>query len=115
VQIFLFGALAISLLAVLFALQNNVPVMVTFLGWTFQGSLALVLFLAVVAGATASVLASLPTLIRGRWAGSQSRKQISALEVKLADSEQRLRELEQRARPPAPPEPVAPTPYRNTN
>ena len=49
-QIFLFGALAISLAAVLFALQNNIPVTVSFFGWTFSGSLAVILFLAVAAG-----------------------------------------------------------------
>jgi len=70
-QIFLFGALTVSLIAVLFALQNIVPVTVAFLAWTFQGSLALVLFVAFVAGAFASFLASLPSMVKGRRRGSQ--------------------------------------------
>jgi len=104
-QIFLFGALAVSLVAVLFALQNNVPVMVSFFWWTFNGSLALVLFLAVVAGALASSLASLPALVKGRLARSQHRKQVASLEASLAESQRKLREAEARVSPKAKPEP----------
>ena len=80
-QIFLFGALAISLVAVVFALQNIGPVTVTFLSYQFEGSLALVLFVALVCGALISFLASVPTLVRGRWETRDLRRQIAALEA----------------------------------
>jgi len=96
-QIFLFGALAISLLAVVFALQNIVPVTVTFMNVQFEGSLALVLFVAFVAGALVSFLASLPTLVKGRWAGHDLRRRVTELEAELAQQQQ-LRTAEDRLR-----------------
>lgn len=95
-QIFLFVSLAISLLALVFALQNNVPVTAVFFSWTIQGSLALLLFLSLIAGVLISFLASLPTLIKGRMAASQQRKQLAALETSLAESRRRISELEAR-------------------
>ncbi len=50
-QVFLLIALAIALVAVMFALQNIVPVTVAILAWTFEGSLALLLFVALIVGA----------------------------------------------------------------
>ncbi len=83
-QIFLFGALAISLVAVVFALQNIGPVTVTFLNMQFEGSLALVLFVAFVAGALVSFLASVPTLVKNHWAVRDLRRQVAALDDELA-------------------------------
>ena len=99
-QIFLFGALAISLVAVLFALQNIVPVTITFFGWTIEGSLALVLFVTLVTGALSSFLASLPTLAKGRWATARHRKQVASLEANLAECQRELREATTRLRAP---------------
>jgi len=92
-QIFVFGALAISVVGVLFALQNNVTVTVSFLWWTFDGSLALVLVVALVAGALISVLASVPGMVRRRMATTESKKQIAALETSLAACQQELRSV----------------------
>ena len=44
-QSFLIVALGLAILTVVFALQNTVPVVVTFLIWKFEGSLAMVLML----------------------------------------------------------------------
>jgi uncharacterized integral membrane protein len=85
-QIFLFAALAISLLAVVFALQNIVPVRVTFLTVQLEGSLALVLFVALVAGALISFLASVPALVRGRRGTRDLRRRIESLETDLAQA-----------------------------
>lgn len=82
-QTFVLAALAFALVAVLFALQNLVPVQVTFLAWTFEGSLALVLFVALIVGAVISVLVSVPSMIKARWTASGLRKQIAALEAEL--------------------------------
>ncbi len=99
-QVFMFGALAISFVAVLFALQNIVPVTVAFLGWTFEGSLAIVLFVALVAGALISLLASVPALVRGRLTSSHLRRQVAALEANLRDCQQSLQAAQRR--PPLP-------------
>lgn len=85
-QVFLLIALAVALVAVMFALQNIVPVTVAFLTWTFEGSLALVLFVALIAGALVSVLASVPTLVKGRWAAASLKKRIVALEAELKNT-----------------------------
>ena len=85
-QVFLFVALGVALVAVMFALQNIVPVTVAFLTWTFEGSLALVLFVALIVGALVSVLASVPTLVKGRWAAASLKKRIAALEAELKNT-----------------------------
>jgi uncharacterized integral membrane protein len=82
-QVFFLVALVFALLAVMFALQNIVPVTVAFLAWTFEGSLALVLFVALIVGALVSFLASVPTLLKGRRTVRHLKKQIAALEVAL--------------------------------
>jgi uncharacterized integral membrane protein len=80
-QIFILIALVIAILAVLFALQNLVTVTVSFLFWSIQGSLALVLLVTLAAGVLISVLASLPSLARGRWSATRQQKKLAALEA----------------------------------
>ena len=55
-QIFLFIAALIAVLAVIFALQNAVPITVSFLFWRAESSLALILILAFIAGLITSFL-----------------------------------------------------------
>jgi uncharacterized integral membrane protein len=85
-QVFFLIALGFALLGIMFALQNIVPVRVAFLTWTFEGSLALVLFVALIVGALVSSLVSIPTILKGRWAVNGLKKQITQLEAELADS-----------------------------
>ena len=56
VQIFLFIAALIAVLAVIFALQNAIPITVSFLFWKTESSLALILILAFIAGLITSFL-----------------------------------------------------------
>ena len=71
----LLAALILAVLMVVFALQNAVPVTITFLSWRFEGSLALVLILSFAAGAVLGLLAALPSFIRkSRTISSQQRK-----------------------------------------
>jgi len=49
-QALLIIALLIAILAVIFALQNAIPVSITFLVWKTEGSLALVLLVALAVG-----------------------------------------------------------------
>lgn len=63
-QIYLFIAAFIAVLAVIFALQNAVPITVSFLVWQVQSSLALILIMAFIAGLITSFLFNTLTRIR---------------------------------------------------
>lgn len=80
-QVLIIIALLIAIVAVLFALQNLTTVTVTFLFWSIQASLALVLLITLAAGVLISVLASLPGLIRGKLTLSSQKKKLSVLET----------------------------------
>ncbi|MDD4363610.1 MAG: LapA family protein [Atribacterota bacterium] len=55
-QIYLFTAALIAIMAVIFALQNAIPITVSFLIWKVESSLALILIIAFVAGLITSFL-----------------------------------------------------------
>ena len=93
-QIFLFFALIIAILAILFAVQNNAPVEVSFAVWTFEGSLALVLLVAMAVGAVISFFASLPTNIKVRWTLRNQTKKMNQLEANLAEYKQKAEEAQ---------------------
>ena len=115
-QIFLFFALIISVLAVIFAIQNNDPTTVTFAVWKYNGSLALVLLVAVAAGSLISFFVSLPSNLKTRWTLRQQRKKLTELETSLAtvrgeleEAQKIINEANQPAQPPVVlPEPVKP-------
>jgi len=79
--------------AVVFALQNNVAVVVSIALWQFEGSLALVLLVALGLGVLIAGLVSSPTVIRAQWTASRLRHQVTALEEKLDQQELRNNEL----------------------
>lgn len=79
--------------AVLFALQNVAPVTVTLGFWSFEGSLALVLLIAVGLGALIAGLVSSPAMIRRQWAVASLGRQVAELERKIADEARRNDEL----------------------
>ena len=83
-QVYLIVSLIVAVLAVVFAVQNNAPVEVTFLAWKFSGSLALVILLAVAAGALTSLFASLPSILRITWHLRSHRKRLAELEAAAA-------------------------------
>jgi len=60
----LFLGVILGGVAVLFILQNVSIVTITFLYWQFEGSMALVLLLALVVGSIITLLFLLPSLIR---------------------------------------------------
>jgi putative membrane protein len=109
-QIFLFLALIISVLAVIFAVQNNDPATVSFAMWKFNGSLALILLVAVAAGALISVFVSLPTNLKTRWTIRQQRKRLSELENSLASVRGQLEEAQKMLGEPVKPAPVPAVP-----
>jgi uncharacterized integral membrane protein len=95
-QVLLIIALLIAILAVIFALQNAVTVSIAFLVWKTEGSLALVLLVALAVGALVSLLASLPAIIRGAWTTASQKRRLSELETSLADCTQKLNETQSR-------------------
>ncbi len=96
-QIFLFFALFIALMAVVFALQNSAPVQISFLLWRFDSSLALVLLVALVAGALMSFFVSLPSNVRARWTIRQQRKKMTEMENRLAELETQVTQARKQA------------------
>ncbi len=106
-QVFLFLALLIAVIAVVFAVQNTLIVTVSFFFWKFTGSLALVLLLAIVAGALISFLVSLPAIVRGRWSLRNLRKdykqRLTEMENSLAEHKKRLEEAQGKLQAPSTP------------
>jgi len=107
-QLLVIAALLFAAVSVLFAVQNNVPVTVTFLLWRFDGSLALVLLIAMALGGLIVALASTPSTLRGQWERKRQRKRIAELEQSCSAQEARLAQL-QRAAPEAEPAPQEPS------
>lgn len=88
--IYLILALAVAILAVIFALQNITAVTISFFAWQVSGSLSLVLLLALGIGFLVGVLVMAPSVIRTRVAASGERKQKSTLEKELENIKARL-------------------------
>lgn len=93
-QLLLIFGIAFAVAAVAFALQNNVPVTVSFIFWSFDGSLAIVLLLAIGLGAIIAGLVSSPAVIKGQWVTGRLRRQVSALEADKADLAKRISALD---------------------
>lgn len=93
-QLMLIFGILFAIGSVTFALQNNIPVTVTFAIWRFESSLAMVLLLALGLGATIAALLSSPTVIRGQWTASRLRRQLAGLEEDKAALERRISQLE---------------------
>jgi putative membrane protein len=113
-QLLLIFGIAFAVAAVMFALQNNVPVTVSLVFWSFNGSLAMVLLLAIGLGAIIAGLVSSPAVIRGQWATARLRRQVAALEGDKADLAQRVGALEAELRRVTPSAEIAlgqPRPY----
>jgi uncharacterized integral membrane protein len=82
------ASLIIAILAVLFAIQNANIIIVSFLVWQFQGSLALVLLLTFALGFIAGLLIILPKLIKRSFI-------IPSRKKKLEESQKRLEEKDE--------------------
>ena len=83
-------SLVIAFLAILFAIQNTTVTPIRFLFWETEGSLALVLFIALVAGALISYLATAPGQIKQRMTISSQRKRITEVESELTSTQEEL-------------------------
>ena len=92
-QLMLIFGIAVAIGAVVFALQNNAPVAVTLAMWRYEGSLAIVLLLALGLGALITGLLSSPSVIRAQWNIARLRRQVTALERDLEDCRRHNDEL----------------------
>jgi uncharacterized integral membrane protein len=71
--------------AVAFSLQNSQLIIINFFAWTFQGSLVVVLLIALALGVVLSVLASLPSFVKKSRLIAQQQKTIATLERSVAE------------------------------
>ncbi|MBI5921675.1 MAG: LapA family protein [Betaproteobacteria bacterium] len=93
-QLLIITGMLIAACGVIFALQNNVSVTVTFLFWNFESSLALVILLAIAAGGFIIALVSTPSTLRKQWALGRQRKRITELEQICDEMKARIQILQ---------------------
>lgn len=77
---FLLGAAAL-----LFALQNTAVVALSFLGWQFESSLALLILIAFAAGIVVSLLVSIPSALKDSFKIMSVRKENRKLKDELEE------------------------------
>ncbi len=75
--------------AIVFAFQNTTIVALSFLGWQFQSSLALLVVLSLLAGGLLSMLLSFPAAIRDRVRMYSLRKENDRLAEALTEAQRR--------------------------
>lgn len=80
-QLLVILGILVAIGGVVFALQNNVSVTVTFLLWRFDSTLAVVLLLAAGIGAIAVALVSTPSTVKSRWLLGSLRREITSLKA----------------------------------
>lgn len=96
-QLLTIAAMVFAIGGVMFALQNNVPVAVSFAIWHYEGSLAMVLLLALILGGLIIGLVSTPATVAKQWTIRRQKKQIEELERANGEQKVRIAELERRA------------------
>jgi uncharacterized integral membrane protein len=83
----LIAAVVLAALVAIFALQNSSVIMVTFLAWHWEASLALILILVLGAGILVGYLAGLPSAWKSKSELRQQRREIKDLEKEVGDQE----------------------------
>jgi len=83
-RIFFVVALILALLGTVFAVQNNQPITISFLFWSIDGSLALVLMTTLVLGIVIGVLLMAPGSVRGRLQVGGLQRSLRSLEQEQA-------------------------------
>lgn len=103
-QLIVILGIIVAIGGVSFALQNTVPVTVTFLVWRFDSSLAMVLLISLALGALIVALVSTPATLKAQWSASRLRRQLDAAQAASQALEKKVAQLEGRlAALPAPP------------
>ncbi len=80
-RIFFAVALILALLVTVFAVQNNQPITISFLFWSIDGSLALVLMVTLVLGIVIGVLLMAPGSVRSRLQVGNLQRAARSMEV----------------------------------
>lgn len=80
-------------LSVVFVLQNIVPITVTFLYWQIEGSLAVILFLAMMSGVFVTLLFILPGLVRDEFRYSKLKQEKKDVENELTTTKKVINEV----------------------
>lgn len=96
-QLTIIAAIFFAIIGVFFAMQNNVPVTVTFLLWRFDSALAMVLLLSLAIGAIIVALITTPVTLRRQWQLKRQKQRIEELERNAGIQAQRIAELEREA------------------
>ncbi|MBK7424013.1 MAG: LapA family protein [Propionivibrio sp.] len=109
-QLLTIAAMLIAACGVILALQNNIPVVVTFLLWRFDSSLAMVLLLTLALGGFIVALVSTPATLRRQWAATRQNKRITELENTCNEQKDTIADLERRV-PAVEPAPEVSRPY----
>ncbi|MDD5240533.1 MAG: lipopolysaccharide assembly protein LapA domain-containing protein [Sulfuricella sp.] len=94
-QLTIIAAILAAIAGVIFAMQNNVPVTANFLFWRFDSSLALVLLLALAAGAIIIALLTTPATLRRQWLVTRQKRRIDELERTCKAQKEKIVALEQ--------------------
>ena len=90
---FLLVGAILGALSVIFVLQNIVPITVTFLAWQIEGSLAVVLFAAMMSGVFVTLLFILPGLIRDEFRYSKLKQEKKDVENELTTTRKVINEV----------------------
>lgn len=90
ILIFLIFALIIAFFAIVFAIQNNVPITINFLIWQLEGSLALVLLGALAVGAFIGWLVAVPTILKRGWKTAREKRKAEELAVQFGTKEKEV-------------------------
>jgi putative membrane protein len=86
ITIMLILALILALIVTIFAVQNNRPENITFLAWTIEGSLALILMITFAVGIVIGLLVSTPAWFRRVRQSTKLKKDIRGLEKDLEEA-----------------------------
>ncbi len=91
--IFLILGALLGVFSVLFVLQNVTPVTVSFFTWHMDGSLAVMLFLAMLSGILITLLLLFPSYIRDAYRLSRLNKKTRVLEDEIAQHKAELQSV----------------------
>lgn len=96
--LYLILALAIAVLAVIFALQNTAAVTLSLFVWQVSGSLSLVVLVTLVIGVLIGWLFATPSLLKRTFQSSGQRKRISELEKEVEKFKTSVESLQSRVK-----------------
>lgn len=93
-QLAIIAAILATIVGVAFAMQNTLAVTVSFMLWSFDSSLAMVLLLALALGAMIVALLTTPMTLKWQWTMTRQKQRIDELERLCATQQSRIADLE---------------------